>query len=189
MTAEHAHEAPDGVDESTPLVGASRTKPRRPRHRPTLSVASLTSITIPKAHDHTTFINLLCLLVFAANTAGGFADIPQVRLIEDAVCQQYYDKLQANVGPIDEELCKIEPVQTKVAFILAILFALTAIVGFCSAFPWSVVADRYLCTPSPSPVNSTKHLDRIGRKPVMALGVAGESFPGGGWPLHQWPFR
>lgn len=143
MMADLARDGTDGADESSPLIGNNnRTRPRRPPHRPTLSVASITSITIPKAHDHTTFITLLCILIFAANSAGGFIEIPQARLIEDVLCRQYYERLQTDTGPIGEEMCKIEPVQSKMAFILALISALNAIVGFCAAFPWSLVADR-----------------------------------------------
>lgn len=151
MTADMARDVTDGVDESSPLIGRNnnnnnRANPRRPPHRPTLSVASITSIKIPKAHDHTTFIALLCALIFAANSAGGFVEIPLTRLAEDALCHQYYDNLQTDGAgrPIDEEMCKIEPVQTKLAFILALVTALNAIVGFFAAFPWSLVADRYV---------------------------------------------
>lgn len=159
MTADRVEDATSGADESSPLIGNSanaRSRPRRPPNRHTLSVASLASITIPKANDHTAFITLLCIIIFAANSAGGFCEIPQASLVEDALCHQYYGRLKTDTSPIDEDLCKVEPVQTKMAFILALLAALNAIVGFCAALPWSLVADK------------------IGRKPVMALGLGGE---------------
>lgn len=136
-------EATGGVDEFSPLISNNnKAKPRRPAHRSVLSVTSITSIQIPKAHNHTALITLICLIVFFGNSAGGFIEIPQARLVENILCQQYYNRLHADGGPIDDEMCKVEPVQSKMAFILAILAALNAIVGFWAAFPWSLVADR-----------------------------------------------
>lgn len=158
MTADRARDGTPGgaADESSPLLpGDSNSnttnhhktrRPRRPPHRPTLSVASLaSSLTIPQAHDHTTFITLLCILIVAANAAGGFIEIPMARLVEDGLCRQYYEgghTGQDPPPPLDEAMCKVEPVQSKMAYLLALMSALDAIVGFCAAFPWSLVADR-----------------------------------------------
>lgn len=149
MTADTADDVvTDGVDESSPLLG------KRPAHRPTRSVASLASLQIlplpHNTHDHTAFITVLCALVFTANSAGGFIDLPLARLVEDVLCHQYFAEslgrrpTDAGRPLLDEGRCKVEPVQTKMAFILALMSALTAVVGFFAAFPWSLVADRYV---------------------------------------------
>lgn len=124
-------------NEASPLLGS------RPGHRRFASVASLKSIHVPQAHDKTTIVNLLCLIVLLASSAGGFLQIPQARLIEDVLCHEYYDRAQSLEVPIDEKLCKVESIQSELAYILAITSALSAGLGLVATFPWSLVADRY----------------------------------------------
>ena len=138
--ADERRNSSDGLTESSPLLG---DQPRRLAHRPALSVTSITIIHIPKAHNNRTIVNLLCLIMFIAASAGGFLGIPQARLIEDLLCHAHYDMAQSLDGPIDEDMCKLDSIQSDLAFVLAIQIALDAIISFVAAFPWSLVADRY----------------------------------------------
>lgn len=132
--------------ESSPLLADG---PRRPP-----STTSITNdhihIHIPKVHNKNTIVNLLCLIMFMAASSGGFLGIPQARIIEDVLCQSYYGSGKARKqvldghDSIDEDLCKLESIQSELVFILAISSALNAITGFVAAFPWSLVADRYM---------------------------------------------
>lgn len=124
-------------DEASPLLGS------RPGHRRFASVASLSSIHVPQAHEKTTIVNLLCLIILLGAGAGGFLQIPQARLIEDILCHEYYGRAQSLNVPIDEKLCKVESIQGELAYILAITSALSAGLGLVATFPWSLVADRY----------------------------------------------
>ncbi|CAJ2500450.1 Uu.00g033030.m01.CDS01 [Anthostomella pinea] len=150
----HSSSALDSGFEHTEASPLLQDHPRRPAHRTGLSVASIASIAkLPKAHRSNTIVNLLCLIIFIATSAGGFVAIPYTRLVEDVLCHQYYDV--ESMQPIDENLCKENTIQSKLAFIIAIGGAIDAIVGFLAAFPWGLVADRF------------------GRKPVSALAIAG----------------
>ncbi|KAI0141636.1 major facilitator superfamily transporter [Xylariaceae sp. FL1272] len=143
------------ASETAPLLPGN--PPQRPRHRPGLSVTSIrsiTSINVPKAHKNSTIIFFLYIIVFVASSSEGFIELPLTRFLEDIVCHEYYD-MKSSDQPIDERLCKENPIQQKVAYILAILSALQAIVSFFAALPWGVAADK------------------IGRKPVVFLNISG----------------
>ncbi|KAI1759273.1 MFS general substrate transporter [Hypoxylon sp. FL1150] len=147
------HDVSDEATEYSTLLPHGR--PRRPPHRPTLSVTSIAnSVHVPKAHSKRTIIALLCLITFVVSSADGFTSIPAVRLLEDIICRQHYG-LRESGNPVDEKLCKDDAVQSKVAFIMAIQSSLEAAVGLLAAFPWGLVADK------------------IGRKPVFSIGLCG----------------
>jgi hypothetical protein len=44
---------------------------------------------------------------------------PTIRLLENAICQKYYQ--HALVGPIDERMCKEEPIQVRLAHVRGLL--------------------------------------------------------------------
>lgn len=140
-------------NEASPLLESSQpTQHRRPvGHRRTTSLASLH---IPKAHRKRTILNLLLFGAFLASASSGFFSIPQTRLIEDALCHTYYG--QRGGAPISEDECKVETVQSELAFVIAISSALDAAVSFVAAFPWSLAADR------------------VGRQPILAIALSGE---------------
>lgn len=150
-------------DEASPLLGS------RPGHRRFASVASLKSIHVPQAHDKSTIINLICLVILLASSAGGFLQIPQARLIEDVLCHEYYNRADSLAVPIDEKLCKVESIQGELAYILAITSALSAGVGLLATFPWSLVADRYLKRSKTSYIYSGLQLMRT-------LGLGGNQY-------------
>jgi hypothetical protein len=166
------------LDESRALLG-DRPRPPGHHHAAAPSVTSLTNVRIPKVHKNSTIVNILCLVMFMAASAGGFLGIPQARIIEDALCHEYYGKAKSLDSPIDENLCKVESIQSNLAFILAVSLALSSCVQFISAFPWTLVADRYdlFCLILNRPFLSCYTADstsRIGRKPVLALNLGGE---------------
>ncbi|KAI1477123.1 MFS general substrate transporter [Daldinia eschscholtzii] len=141
------------VAETVPLLANER--PRRPSHRTRVSVTSITDFQVPKIHNGQTIVNFLCAIILISSSATGFAAIPETRLLEDAACRQYYGVDETTAGPIDEKLCKVNAIQNKVAFILAIQSSSDAATGFLAAFPWGLAADR------------------IGRKPVVSLALTG----------------
>ncbi|KAK8041686.1 major facilitator superfamily transporter [Apiospora rasikravindrae] len=104
--------------------------------------------------------NILCAIIFVAAGAGGLVTIPQIQLLETAVCREVLDGaevaglLDDNGGSL-ESSCKGKEVQSTVAYIIAVGAALESVIGFLGAIPWSTVADR------------------IGRKPVFVLALAG----------------
>ncbi|OTA92366.1 hypothetical protein M434DRAFT_325362 [Hypoxylon sp. CO27-5] len=140
------------LTESSPLL--TDQQPRRPSRR-TLSVTSLPSVHIPQLHNGRIIVNLLCIIALIASSANGFTSIPVTRVLEDIVCRQYYGGKDGASGPIDEQDCKKNAIQEKVAFVMALSSSLDAAVGFVAAFPWGLVADR------------------IGRKPVVTIALLG----------------
>ncbi|KAI0882229.1 MFS general substrate transporter [Annulohypoxylon maeteangense] len=147
------HRGSDEFTESSPLLRDER--PRRPSHRPTLSVASIASVHVPKVHNGWTIVNFLCVIAFLASSSAGFIGIPVTAVVEDIICRQYYGVKEDANNLINEERCKDDSIQSKVAFIMALTSSFDAVVGFLSAFPWGLVADR------------------IGRKPVFVIALFG----------------
>ncbi|KAI0149824.1 MFS general substrate transporter [Hypoxylon sp. NC0597] len=150
--AQHSRDSNE-FTESSPLLTGDR--PRRPSHRPTLSVTSLPSVHVPKLHNGRIIVNLLCIIALIASSSTGFTGIPVTRVLEDIVCRQYYGAKDGTGGPIDEQDCKKNAIQEKVAFVMALSSSLDAAVGFVAAFPWGLAADR------------------IGRKPVVTIALFG----------------
>ncbi|KAI2472605.1 MFS general substrate transporter [Annulohypoxylon bovei var. microspora] len=147
------HRDSDEFTESSPLLTDQR--PRRPSHLPTLSVASIASVHVPKVHNGWAIVNLLCIIAFTASASSGLISIPVTRVVEDVVCRQHYGVEESAGVPIDEKQCKDDGIQSKVAFVMALSGSLDALVGFLAAFPWGLVADR------------------IGRKPVFVIALFG----------------
>ncbi|KAK7952812.1 major facilitator superfamily transporter [Apiospora aurea] len=104
--------------------------------------------------------NILCAIIFVAAGAGGLVTIPQIQLLETAVCREFLEGAEVaglldDNGSILESSCKGKEVQSTVAYIIAVGAALESVIGFVGAIPWSTVADR------------------IGRKPVFVLALTG----------------
>ena len=142
---EQHHRDSGEAAETSPLLTDER--PQRHSHRPRLSVASIPSVHLPKVHNGRTIVNLLCIIIFISSSSTGLTGIPATRLLEDAVCRQYYGVDGAAGGPIDEEHCKGDAIQSRVAFTLAIQSSLEAAAGFLAAFPWGLAADRCVASP------------------------------------------
>ncbi|TIA46002.1 MFS general substrate transporter [Aureobasidium pullulans] len=116
----------------------------------------------PNARSYRTrsVIILVALVIVITSVAGGLIGLPFVRLIEDAICQEHYASRPVEGGlfmtsDLDEAHCKVDVVQARLAYILAIQEMLDAIAGFTFALPYGLVADR------------------IGRTKVLALSFLG----------------
>ena len=140
--------ADDGVvaDETTPLVAGplkatGTTSILQPRRG---SVASLPSghDFVPKAQKPSTIVWILIAGIFFGSAAGGLVVIPEMRIFEDIICHQYYDMANRLTEPIKEELCKIDQIQSRLAYLFAINESITAAVGCLAALPWGIAADK-----------------------------------------------
>ncbi|KAI0468726.1 major facilitator superfamily domain-containing protein [Xylaria cf. heliscus] len=100
-------------------------------------------------------IIILYIIAFVISSSGGFQNISMTRIFEDILCRQYYDRSSDNQAPIKEEMCKINSIQSKLAYLFAIQASLNAGVSMLTALPWGIAADR------------------IGQRPVFAIGLVG----------------
>ncbi|KAI0382507.1 MFS general substrate transporter [Hypomontagnella monticulosa] len=141
--------------ERTPLVGGSENATTssstwKPGHSRSPTLASVGSvISVPRVHNPSTIINLIYLYVLVVSATGGFQNIPMTRIYEDILCHEYYGRTPGEGEPIDEGDCKMDSLQSELAYLFAVLEALTAGISCLAALPWGIAADR------------------IGRKPVF----------------------
>ncbi|KAI0160195.1 major facilitator superfamily domain-containing protein [Xylariaceae sp. FL1272] len=154
----------DGVqqaDERTPLVpqpGAIRGSALdvSAKRYQLVSLRSVATV-LPQAHSPNAIVAVLCASIFVGSASGGFLNIPMTRIFEDVLCRQYYNQTHSLDGPIDEEMCKVDIIQSRLAYLFAIMAALNAGLSCLVALPWGIAADR------------------IGRRAVFAIGVIGMS--------------
>lgn len=131
--------------ESTPLVRGSEnaTSAWKPGHSRSPTLASVGSvISVPRAHSPSTIVNLIYLYVLVVSATGGFQNIPMTRIYEDILCRAYYGKPPDSAEPIDEGECKMDSLQSELAYLFAVLEALTAGISCLAALPWGIAADR-----------------------------------------------
>ncbi|XXH01344.1 hypothetical protein Hte_007702 [Hypoxylon texense] len=151
------------ISENTPLMGApenagSAWKPGHSRSSTLASIASLRNIHIPTAHKPSTVLGVFYILVFLASAAGAFLTIPMTRIYEDILCHEYFGTTPGVGEPIDEETCKVDVIQSRLAYLFAVLESLNAGLSCLVALLWGIAADR------------------IGRKPVLAISSVGFVF-------------
>lgn len=64
------------------------------------------------------------------------------RIFEERFCREYYSSIRSPSNPLDEELCKVDIVQSRLAYLFAINAFIDAAIGCLVAMPWGLVADR-----------------------------------------------
>lgn len=99
-------------------------------------------INIPVAREPNTIVAILCALVFIVSSSGGFFSIPMTRLFEDRFCREYYGSVHSDNEPIDEDMCKVDVIQSRLAYMFAVDASIEAVMGCLVAMPWGLVADR-----------------------------------------------
>ncbi len=97
-------------DEQTPLI-----HPDEP---------TATSHVIPQTRSPRAIVLLLALMAFVLIFGDWLLLVPSTRIYEDIICHHYYDNLedQRHVSlteKIDEKLCKLDPIQSELAIIMA----------------------------------------------------------------------
>ncbi|KAI1840122.1 hypothetical protein JX266_013665 [Neoarthrinium moseri] len=152
------HDSRQDVETAQPPRPASRPGHRRAAP----SIASIAgSLHVPKTHNPQVILAIICVVVLIGSGSGGLFGIPMTRILEDRLCHEYYGRVRTHAElqePIDEELCKVETIQSKLAYLFATASVLEAVVGCTFAMPWGIAADR------------------IGRRPVFAIALTGMLF-------------
>ncbi|KAI1733385.1 major facilitator superfamily domain-containing protein [Xylaria scruposa] len=146
------------VGESAPLLATHTTRPpsgdqSSDAHRHVVTgAASL----YPRA------ILFILALSFVADLGGALVDAPELRMLEMAICRDYYLTHDPSViGPpplsyVDERLCKLKDIQVELAYIVATKSLLMTVPGLILGILYGRLADK------------------IGRKPVAFLGMLGQ---------------
>jgi hypothetical protein len=121
------------ADESTPLLAAYDHATQQQPH-------SGRFLTWPAYFTPLAICLVFCLV---ADLSSSIIDIPEVRLLEMTVCRDFYRIHDPKViGPpplsyVDEKLCKLEEIQSNLAYLRAIKGMLTVLPGI------SRPSDRY----------------------------------------------
>ncbi|KAI1358457.1 major facilitator superfamily domain-containing protein [Xylaria arbuscula] len=150
----------DNITEETPFISQAPTEPSSPSNETELPKRKKSPLVwlgraVPRAQKPSTIVFVLCLSIFLGSASGGFQNMPMTRIFEDILCRQYYDQIHSHNEPIDEDMCKVDAIQSKLAYLFAITNSLNAGVSVLAALPWGIAADK------------------IGRRPVFALGLTG----------------
>ena len=73
-------------------------------------------------------VGLVSLIIFCMALSGTMSLIPLGRLIEDAICRRYYRSSE----PVDEKLCKVDEVQTELAWLGGLYVVIDSTIGVLS---------------------------------------------------------
>lgn len=120
---------------------------------PLLSPTSSEALPLPpppavKQHKPWVFLVSLIYVLIAMVDVGAFlADAPKTRVFESNLCLHYYETHDpSKIGPdgaVPEKLCKIDPVQQKMAMIFGWQDTFDAIPGLILAVPFGALADKW----------------------------------------------
>jgi PCFT/HCP family folate transporter-like MFS transporter 1/3 len=75
-----------------------------------------------------TIVLLLSLIILVLATASNLMIVPTTRILEDIICHHHYE-VQGQGDVIDEKLCKIDAVQSQLAYVNGLISMMEAIVG------------------------------------------------------------
>ncbi|KAK0649748.1 major facilitator superfamily domain-containing protein [Cercophora newfieldiana] len=133
-------------EETTPLLDERDENASRPSPSPLYPYALI----------------FVVLLIIVSDVGGSLLDTPEVRLLEMAVCRDYYRLHDPSViGPpplsyVDENLCKERDIQTSLVYLRTKKGLLGLIPGILLTIPYGRLSDRH------------------GRKPILFLGILGQ---------------
>lgn len=104
---------------SVPVLPTDLEASERPdSSHPTLANTATTS---PARRLRWHALGITFTLIFLLDLAGGFGDTPWLRICESIVCRNHYKAVDPSLighnGAVDEEYCKINPVQDELAFL------------------------------------------------------------------------
>ncbi|KAI1810316.1 MFS general substrate transporter [Poronia punctata] len=87
-----------------------------------------------------------CCAVFLWVLSGMIAMVPSARIAEDIFCRRYYNynnkNENENENPIEESKCKLDEIQSSMAWLFGLEMAISGFVGLVAVLPFGVLADR-----------------------------------------------
>ncbi|KAL1638481.1 hypothetical protein SLS56_000290 [Neofusicoccum ribis] len=117
----------------------------------------------PQSSSYWPYAAVLCgALSLVADLGDGLTAAPEVRLLEMALCRDYYRARDPSViGPpplsyVRESACKRDEIQVELAYLRALMSLFKAIPGLLCTVLFGQLADIW------------------GRKPVLLLGMSGQ---------------
>ncbi|KAI0398868.1 major facilitator superfamily domain-containing protein [Xylaria palmicola] len=157
ITMESSSDPTQAADETAPLLTHHESDSSADTLRETAGDAALSTTSLyPRA------VFFIFALSFVADLGGALVDTPELRLLEMAVCRDYYlDHNPSVIGSpplsyVDEKLCKIKEIQVDLAYIMAVKSLLMTVPGLLLGIFYGRLADKF------------------GRKPVAFLGMLGQ---------------
>jgi len=168
MTSQHnesgnrngGHDGSEHMEAIEPIPIPEETTPLLERVDATASARASTAAS-PSLYPNALIFVLV--LIILADVSGSLLDTPEVRLLEMAVCRDYYRVHDPSViGPpplsyVDEKLCKTYEIETTLIFLRTKKAMLGFIPGILLTIPYGRLSDRH------------------GRKPVLFLGILGQT--------------
>ncbi|KAH8820882.1 major facilitator superfamily domain-containing protein [Xylogone sp. PMI_703] len=138
----------------------SSEEAEEPFLRPGIPTDEERTFPVHPTHSTMKIVIIIAFMIFILAFGGTLMVLPAIRVYEDVLCHQYYEKLPDHghislAGQIDEKLCKGEEIQTRLNTLLGGLAVLGSIPGILMAMPYGLLVDR------------------IGRKKVFALSAVG----------------
>jgi hypothetical protein len=118
---------PPDVDESSPLLASPAAPDRQSAEDTPRWKDKLPAYYKPLAYS--------LAFTLAANFGSAIVNAPEIRLLETAVCRDYYRVHDPSViGPpplsyVDEQLCKVEEIQSELAYLIATKWMLGTLPG------------------------------------------------------------
>ncbi|OJD32597.1 mfs transporter [Diplodia corticola] len=145
------------LDETTPLLVSTRHEHPQDSNSPSERRSSRVN------HRLWPYAAILCgALSLVADLGDGLTAAPEVRLLEMAVCRDYYHEHDPRlIGPpplsyVREELCKRDEIQVELAYLRALKGLFAAVPGLFCTVLFGRLADHW------------------GRKPILLLGMTGQ---------------
>lgn len=164
-------------------------EPITPNHSPTPSPPPLPRRSAPwQASSPSTIVLLVTAVKFCVVASGMLMLMPMYRLIEDAFCHAHYR--DDSPGLIDEMKCKVDEVQSPLAYMMAWFGLLNSVL---SVFPISHLATASTVTNRSVDLIVTYPYgmlaDRIGRRPTALLSYGGLALSFSLSPLMLGPWK
>ncbi|KAI0537899.1 hypothetical protein GGR58DRAFT_501671 [Xylaria digitata] len=122
--------------EQTPLISGPQTQAVVTPIKPAEYVFKELFHAVPTLRRPGVIIIILCTIIFFASASGSFQNISMTKIFEEILCRQYYDQCRNDNTPIDENMCKVDTIQSKLAYLFDIQASLTAGVSIFAALPW-----------------------------------------------------